>query len=73
MELLLDSRIMWWVFLPIVYVTFIMSIVRMFYGKYQALSTSKKAIIQPAMYRDHCDKNIMAKCDLLIKKNSFIT
>ena len=63
---------MWWVFLPIVYVTFIMSVVRMFYSKYQALSTQKKPIVQPGMYRDHTDKNIMAKCDMLIKKNSFI-
>lgn len=64
---------MWWVFLPIVYVTFIMSIVRMFYSKYQALNTQKKPVVLRGMHLDHIDKNMMSKCDILIKKNSFIT
>lgn len=62
MELLLDSRIMWWVFLPIVYVTFILSIVRMLFSKYQFYNTTKKPIVQPAIYRDHTDRNTIGKC-----------
>ena len=45
-ELFLDSRIMWWVFLPIIYVTFMLSIVRMLYSKYNMLKTTKKPIKQ---------------------------
>ena len=71
-ELLLDDRIMWWVFLPIVYVTFMLSIVRIYYSKYNMLKTTKKPIKLSGMYRDHEDKNIMAKCDLLAKKSAFI-
>lgn len=52
-ELLLDERILWWVFLPIVYVTLSLSIVRMYYSKYSAYKTTKKAIKQAGLYRDH--------------------
>ena len=72
-ELLLDSRIMWWVFLPIVYVTFMLSIVRMLYSKYNMLKTTKKPIKQMGAYRDHEDKNTMAKCDMLVRKAAFIS
>ena len=33
-ELLLDKRIMWSVFLPIVYVTFILTMTRTYFSKY---------------------------------------
>lgn len=72
-ELLLDERILWWVFLPIVYVTLSLSIVRMYYSKYSAYKTTKKPIKQEGLYREHEEKNMMAKCDLLIRKNAFIT
>jgi len=51
--LLLDDRILWWVFLPIVYVTLSLSIIRMYFTKYSAYKTTKKPIKQPALYRDH--------------------
>lgn len=71
-ELLLDERIMWWVFLPIVYVTFMLSVVRIYYGKYNMLQTTKKPIKQRGAYRDLEDRNTMAKCDLLVRKAAFI-
>jgi hypothetical protein len=52
-ELLLDDRILWWVFLPIVYVTLSLSIIRMYFSKYNAYKTTKKGIKQSGMYRDH--------------------
>jgi hypothetical protein len=52
-ELLLDDRILWWVFLPIVYVTLSLSIVRMYYSKYSAYKTTKKPIKQAGLYREH--------------------
>ncbi len=52
-ELLLDESILWWVFLPIVYVTLTLSIVRTYYSKYSAYKTSKKAIKQLSVYREH--------------------
>ena len=72
-ELLLDDRILWWVFLPIVYVTLSLSIVRIYYSKYNTYKTTKKAIKQKGLYREHEEKNTMAKCDLLIKKYSFLS
>ena len=50
-ELLLDDRILWWVFLPIVYVTRSLSIVRIYYSKYTAYKTTKKPIKQKGLYR----------------------
>ena len=61
-ELLLDDRILWWVFLPIVYVTLSLSIVRMYYSKYSAYKTTKKPIKQAGLYREHEQKNMMVKC-----------
>lgn len=52
-ELLLDDRIMWWVFLPIVYVTFMLGVARIYYSKYTALKTTKKPVKQQGAYRDH--------------------
>lgn len=72
-ELLLDERILWWVFLPIVYVTLSLSIVRIYYSKWTAYKTTKKAIKQQGTYRDHEDKNMMAKCELLIRKYPYMT
>lgn len=71
--LLLDDRILWWVFLPIVYVTLCLSIVRMYFSKYNAYKTTKKAIKQAGLYREHEEKNTMAKCELLIKKYPYMT
>lgn len=45
----------------------------MYYSKYNAYKTTKKAIKQAGMYRDHEDKNIMAKCELLIRKYSYMS
>jgi hypothetical protein len=61
-ELLLDERILWWGFLSIAYVTMLLSLVRMYYGKYNAYLTTKKVIKQQGLYRDHEEKNTMAKC-----------
>lgn len=72
-QLLLDDRILWWVFLPIVYVTLALSIVRMYYSKNNAYKTKKKQIKLAGAYRDHEEKNTMAKCDLLLRKNPYLT
>ena len=72
-ELLLDERIMWWVFLPIVYVTFILAMARMYYSKYQSYKQKRKTISKGGAYREHTDKNIMTKCDTLIKKHSILS
>lgn len=45
----------------------------MYFSKYSAYKTTKKTIKQASLYRDHEEKNMMAKCDLLIRKNPFIT
>ena len=71
-ELLLDERIMWWVFLPIVYVTFILTMVRMYFSKYQNYKQSRKPVNKPA-YREHIDKNILMRCENIVKKNYLLS
>ena len=72
-ELLLDERIMWWVFLPIVYVTFILTVVRMFFSKYQSYKQQRKPVNNAAAYREHIDKNILTRCENLGKKHFILS
>jgi hypothetical protein len=52
-ELVLDEKILWWMFLPIIYVTLALNMIRMYYSKYNVYKTAKKTIKNPNMYRDH--------------------
>jgi S-adenosylmethionine:diacylglycerol 3-amino-3-carboxypropyl transferase len=71
-ELLLDERIMWWVFLPIVYVTFILTMARIYYSKYLGYKQQRKAISR-AGYGEHVYKQLLEKCETLVKRNYFLT
>ncbi len=41
-ELLLDERIMTWIFLPIIFVTFLISLVKYYFNMYQHYTKTKK-------------------------------
>jgi hypothetical protein len=43
-DLLLDERILLWVFFPIIYVTMLISLLRYYFTYYTAQTTSKKVI-----------------------------
>ena len=72
-QLLLDERIMWSVFLPIVYVTFILTMARTYYSKYNQYQQKRKAVGSGGAHQENKDKNLMAKCELLMKKNSILS
>ena len=43
-DLLLDERMLTWVFIPIIYVTMLISILRFYFNFYNSQTTGKKAI-----------------------------
>jgi len=48
-ELLLDERMLTWVFFPIIYVTCLIQLFRFYFTLYTAYTTSKKAV-KASMY-----------------------
>lgn len=71
-ELLLDERMIVWVFIPIIYVACAIQLFRLFYTLYGAYTTTKKAV-KKAQYADTKDKALVAKCDHLAKKFMLLT
>lgn len=49
-DLLLDERILGWVFFPIIYVTMLISIFRYYMNYYQSQTISKKGIKTKGQY-----------------------
>lgn len=71
-DLLLDDRILIWVFLPIIYVTCLIQLFRFYYTLYNAYTTAKKAVKKP-QYQEVKDKAIVQKCDNLAKRYYLLT
>jgi hypothetical protein len=71
-DLLLDERMLTWVFLPIIYVTCLIQLFRFYFTLYNAYTTAKKAV-KKAQYQDTKEKLIVAKCENLAKKNMLLT
>lgn len=71
-ELLLDERMISWVFLPIIYVTCMIQLFRFYYTLYGAYTKTKKAV-KKAQYADTKDKQLVEKCDHLSKKFMLLT
>jgi ER membrane protein complex subunit 3 len=66
-DLLLDERMIGWVFIPIIYVTCIIQLFRLYYNLYNNFTKTKKAV-KRAQYGDTKDKQLVEKCDHLAKK-----
>lgn len=58
MGLLLDERMLAWVFIPIIYVTCIIQLFRLYYNLYSAYTKTKKKV-KKANYPDTKDKNLV--------------
>lgn len=71
-DLLLDDRILIWVFLPIIYVTCLIQLFRFYYTLYNAYTTAKKAV-KKAQYQEVKDKALVQKCDNLAKRYYLLT
>lgn len=72
-ELLLDERMIVWVFIPIIYVACAIQLFRLFYTLYGAYTTTKKAVKKAQGYCNTKNKALVAKCDHLAKKFMFLT
>lgn len=71
-ELLLDERMLVWVFLPIIYVCCLIQLFRFYFTLYTAYTATKKPV-KKAQYQDTKDKSIVQKCDNLAKKYFLLT
>lgn len=60
-ELLLDDRMLTWVFLPIIYVTCLIQLFRFYYTLYSAYTNYKKPV-KKQHYQDTKDKALVQKC-----------
>jgi hypothetical protein len=56
MNIELDPKIRDWVFLPMIYVTVTVSIMKMLYGHYARFTTSKELAPTKEKFLDTCDK-----------------
>ena len=61
-----------WVFIPIIYVTCIIQLFRLYYNLYSNYTKTKKKV-KRANYADAKDKQLIEKCDHLSKKYFLIT
>ena len=66
-DLLLDERMILWVFIPIIYVTCIIQLFRLYYNLYSSYTKTKKKV-KRVHYGDTKDKHLIEKCDHLSKK-----
>ena len=71
-ELLLDDRMLVWVFLPIIYVCCLIQLFRFYFTLYSAYTATKKAVKKPQL-QETKDKAIVQKCDNLAKKYFLLT
>jgi hypothetical protein len=60
-DLLLDDRMIIWVFLPIIYVSCVIQLFRFYYSLYGAYTTTKKAV-KKAQFGETKDKLLVVKC-----------
>jgi hypothetical protein len=60
-ELLLDDRMLTWVFFPIIYVTCLIQLFRFYFTLYSAYTATKKAV-KKGQYQETKDKAIVQKC-----------
>ena len=72
-NLLLDERMLLWVFIPIIYVTMLISIFRYYFNFYNSQSTAKKVIKSKSEHQDYRDRQLVAKCEKLVTRNSLLT
>lgn len=72
-DLLLDERIVSWVFFPIIYVTILISVFRYYMNYYQAQTQNKKTIKTKSQFLEYKDRQLVAKCDKLAQRNSLLT
>jgi len=70
--LLLDERMLTWVFLPIIYVTFLIQLFRFYFTLYSGYTATKKPV-KKINYQETKDKLLVAKCDNLAKKGLLLT
>lgn len=71
-NLLLDDRMLIWVFLPIIYVCCLIQLFRFYFTLYNAYTTTKKPT-KKAQYQETKDKALVTKCDNLAKKYFLLT
>jgi hypothetical protein len=56
MNIELDPKIRDWVFLPMIYVTVTVSIIKMLYSHYARFTNSKELVTSREKFTDTCDK-----------------
>jgi len=62
-----------WVFIPIIYVTMVIGLVRHYIGYYNQQTQAKKSIKTKTQFGEYKDGQIVAKCDKLIARSSLLT
>lgn len=71
MDILIDHRIRDWVFMPLIFVMFMVGIFRSYLSYYFDNVKVRDKVTSKDEYKDILDKNWIAKCQTLCK-NSFI-
>jgi ER membrane protein complex subunit 3 len=71
-DLLLDDRMLLWVFLPIIYVCCLIQLFRFYFTLYSAYTATKKPVKKPQL-QETKDKAIVQKCENLAKKYFLLT
>lgn len=71
-NLLLDERLLSWVFLPIIFISTMITLLRMYYTKYKIISTMRPPI-KKFKRADARDEVIRFKCEQLVMKSSLLT
>ena len=62
-----------WVFIPIIYVTMLISILRYYFTYYTAQTADKKKVKNKSQFIEYKDKELVAKCDKLVQRNALLT
>ena len=71
-DLLLDERMLVWVFFAIIYVTCLIQLFRFYFTLYNAYTSTKKEV-KKALYGDVKDKALVQKCENLSRKHFLLS
>ena len=73
LDLVVDPKIRDWVFMPIIYVTITVGMIRMYFSQYSANTASKDKVLSQDKATELSEKRLIAKCQQLAKNSLYLT
>ena len=73
MEIIIDNQIRDWVFLPLIFVMFMVGIFRYYLSLYMNNYKVADVVKSKPQYAEMCDTNAIAKCSKLIMNNGLVS